>query len=85
MEYIVVSLISIIAAYFIGRTIGQAAKSLEKTKLVIAETNVLNQQIINKMENIASQLKEMEQNILNTQVINDRLATLATKPREAAK
>ncbi len=82
MEYIAVSIVSIVAAYWVGKKAGQAAKSLEKTRLVIAETNVLNQQIINKMENIASRLKEMEQNILNTQVINDRLATLATQLKE---
>jgi hypothetical protein len=82
MEYIVVSLVSVVAAYWIGKKAGQAAQSLEKTRLVIVETNNLNQQIIDKMENITAQLKEMEQNILNGQAINDRLATLANQIKE---
>jgi hypothetical protein len=59
MEYIAISLVSIVAAYFVGRTIGQAAKSLEKTRLVIVETNNLNQQIIDRLENMTNELRGM--------------------------
>jgi uncharacterized protein (UPF0333 family) len=59
MEHIAIILILIIAAYFIGRTIGKAAKSLEKTRLVIVETNNLNQQIIDRLENMTNELRGM--------------------------
>ena len=59
MEYIAVSIVSIVAAYWIGQKAGQAAKSLEKTRLVIVETNRLNSQIIDKLENMTNELRGM--------------------------
>ena len=59
MEYIAVSIVSIVAAYWVGKKAGQAAKSLEKTRLVIVETNNLNRQVIDRLEIMTAKLKEV--------------------------
>lgn len=60
MEYIAVSIVSIVAAYWVGKKAGQAAKSLEKTRLVMIETNNLNRQVIDRLEIMTAKLRGME-------------------------
>lgn len=59
MEYIATLLVSSLAAYYIGKKIGEASRSLEEARIVIVETNNLNRQIIDRLEIMTTKLRGM--------------------------
>lgn len=78
MEYIAILFASSLAAYYIGQKIGDASRNLEDM-----ETDALNSQVLNRLNILSVQLREMEARILNRQRIDN--LEMATKPREATK
>ena len=65
MEYIAVSIVSIVAAYWVGKKIGEAYQNLEDM-----ETETLHSQVLDRLNVLSVQLREMEAKILNRQRIN---------------